>query len=92
MERSYDSHWNTHDMDMGYHSQIKQIRNVHMTLIAVDFNNVDLRFDAYIDYSDVMTSIVVSNTISLFGVSTFGSKFTTRNTISPNYVYSKQAR
>ena len=79
----YDSYWNTNDMDMGYHSQIKQIRNVNASIIAVDYNNVDLQFNAYVDYADVAGAIVVSNGISLWGLTKFGQKFSTRNTITP---------
>ena len=72
--KPYDSYWNTHDMDMKYHSQIKQIRNTNISIIAIDYNVVNLRFDAYIDYANVDNAIVVSNGISLWGTIHFWTK------------------
>lgn len=83
---AYDSYYYTHDMYFGYPSRTKQLKNIYINIIAVDYWIVDLKVSAYIDYFDVDGGITIKNGITVFGVAKFGDRFQDKNVVVPYQV------
>jgi hypothetical protein len=83
---SYLSYWNSFDMDMGYPSKTKQLKNVYVNVIAIDYWRTQLTVNAFIDYYDVTGGVNISNGIALWGVAKFGERFTDKNIVVPKPV------
>lgn len=78
---AYESRWESKDIDFGYPSKIKQIRKMWVTANTYKYFLSKVHFDAYIDYSETNTDFTMTNQISLWGASVFGSRFINKNTV-----------
>lgn len=84
--RSYSSYWYSLDLDFGYPSNTKQLKNVFFSAIALTYTPVDVRFNAYIDYYDVGGGVTIQNGITMWGIAKFGERYTDRNVVVPYIV------
>lgn len=80
---SYISYWNTGDTDFNYPRQTKQLKNIYIDVIPVDYWRTNVILNAYIDYYDIANGMVFKTGISLFGVTEFGERFMDKDVVAP---------
>lgn len=78
---SYESYWESKDIDFDFPSKTKQIRKLYITANTYKYFTSQIHFDIYVDYYELNTGFTMKNQIPLWGVSLFGEKFISKNVV-----------